>query len=59
MFKPETRIEQAREIRSLTRLLADLVPVAVCFGNHDNADFNPGPARRIGSSLGGPMSNMG
>src|ERR1700736_3944574 len=30
-------IEQAREARSLIRLLADVVPVAVCSGNHDNA----------------------
>ena len=37
MFKSETRLEQAREIRSLIRLLADVVPVAVCSGNHDNA----------------------
>jgi Calcineurin-like phosphoesterase len=37
MFKSETRIEQSREIRSLIRLLADVVPVAVCSGNHDNA----------------------
>ena len=37
MFKSETRIEQAREVRTLIRELADLVPVAVCPGNHDNA----------------------
>ena len=37
MFKSETRIEQAREITRLIRELADLVPVAVCSGNHDNA----------------------
>jgi Icc-related predicted phosphoesterase len=37
MFKSESRLEQAREIRSLIRLLADVVPVAVCSGNHDNA----------------------
>jgi Icc-related predicted phosphoesterase len=37
MFKFETRIEQAREVRRLIRALADIVPVAVCSGNHDNA----------------------
>jgi predicted MPP superfamily phosphohydrolase len=37
MFKSETRIEQAREVRSLIRELADIVPVAVCSGNHDIA----------------------
>ena len=37
MFNSETRMEQAREITRLVRELADLVPVAVCSGNHDNA----------------------
>jgi predicted MPP superfamily phosphohydrolase len=37
MFKSETRLEQAREITRLVRELADIVPVAVCSGNHDNA----------------------
>jgi predicted MPP superfamily phosphohydrolase len=37
MFKSETRMEQAREITRLIRELADIVPVAVCSGNHDNA----------------------
>jgi Icc-related predicted phosphoesterase len=37
MFKSETRIEQSGEIARLMRKLADLVPVAVCSGNHDNA----------------------
>jgi DNA repair exonuclease SbcCD nuclease subunit len=37
MFNSKTRIEQQPEIRSLIRELADLVPVAVCSGNHDNA----------------------
>jgi DNA repair exonuclease SbcCD nuclease subunit len=37
MFKAETRLEQAREITRLIRELADLVPVALCSGNHDNA----------------------
>ena len=37
MFKSETGLEQAREVRTLIRELADIVPVAVCSGNHDNA----------------------
>jgi DNA repair exonuclease SbcCD nuclease subunit len=37
MFKSETRLEQARETTRLVRDLADIVPVAVCSGNHDNA----------------------
>jgi hypothetical protein len=37
MFKAETRLEQAREITRLVRELADIVPVAICSGNHDNA----------------------
>ena len=37
MFKPETKMEQAREVARLIRELADIVPVAVCSGNHDNA----------------------
>src|ERR1700676_5136617 len=37
MFRSETSMEQAREVRMLIRELADLVPVAVCSGNHDNA----------------------
>src|ERR1700733_3459368 len=37
MFKAETRMEQAREIRTLVKELADIVPVAVCSGKHDNA----------------------
>jgi Calcineurin-like phosphoesterase len=37
MFKSETRTEQARQITRLIRELADIVPVAVCSGNHDNA----------------------
>jgi predicted MPP superfamily phosphohydrolase len=37
MFKSETRLEQARQVSSLIRLLADVVPVALCLGNHDNA----------------------
>jgi Icc-related predicted phosphoesterase len=36
MFKSGTRLEQAREIRTLVRELADLVHIAVCSGNHDN-----------------------
>jgi predicted MPP superfamily phosphohydrolase len=37
MFWTESRTEQAREIRTLIRKLADIVPVAICSGNHDNA----------------------
>src|ERR1700756_4131277 len=37
MFKSETQTEQAREITRVIRELADIVPVAVCSGNHDNA----------------------
>jgi Icc-related predicted phosphoesterase len=37
MFKSETPVEQAREVRTLIRELADLVPVAVCSGDHDKA----------------------
>jgi len=37
MFNPETRLEQARQVRTLIRELADIVPVAVCSGNDDNA----------------------
>ena len=37
MFKSETWMEQAREITRLVRELADIVPVALCSGNHDNA----------------------
>jgi predicted MPP superfamily phosphohydrolase len=37
MFKSETPMEQAREVRTLIRELADIVPVAVCSGNHDKA----------------------
>jgi predicted MPP superfamily phosphohydrolase len=37
MFKSETRMEQAREIKTLVKELADIVPVAICSGNHDNA----------------------
>jgi Icc-related predicted phosphoesterase len=37
MFNPETRLEQAREITRFVRELADIVPVALCSGNHDNA----------------------
>jgi predicted MPP superfamily phosphohydrolase len=37
MFASETRLGQTRQVRTLVRELADLVPVAVCSGNHDNA----------------------
>jgi predicted MPP superfamily phosphohydrolase len=36
MFNPETRLEQARQVRTLIRELADIVPVALCSGNHAN-----------------------
>jgi metallophosphoesterase superfamily enzyme len=38
MFKFETRTEQAREVRTFIRELRDIVPVAVCSGNHDNTE---------------------
>jgi predicted MPP superfamily phosphohydrolase len=37
MFGSESRMEQAREVKKLILGLADIVPVAVCSGNHDNA----------------------
>jgi len=37
MFEVKSRREQAREVTSLVKELADIVPVAVCSGNHDNA----------------------
>ena len=37
MLDVKSTREQAREVTSLIRELADLVPVAVCSGNHDNA----------------------
>ncbi len=37
MFNPETRLEQARDVTRLIRDLADVVPVVLCSGNHDNA----------------------
>jgi predicted MPP superfamily phosphohydrolase len=37
MFKSETRLEQSAEIARRIRKLADIVPVALCSGNHDNA----------------------
>jgi hypothetical protein len=37
MFNPETRLEQSRQVRPLIRELADVVPVAICSGNQDNA----------------------
>ena len=30
-------MEQAREVQTLVKELADIVPVALCSGNHDNA----------------------
>jgi len=43
MFKAETRLEQAREVRMLIRKLPDLVPVAVCSGNL----FGGNPAEKL------------
>src|SRR3984893_16750248 len=37
MFEVKSTREQAREVTSLIKELADVVPVAVCSGNHDNA----------------------
>ena len=37
MFKSEATIEQAREITRVIRELADIVPIALCSGNQDNA----------------------
>src|ERR1700724_2385068 len=37
MFNVEPTKEQARQVSMLIRELADIVPVAVCSGNHDNA----------------------
>jgi hypothetical protein len=38
MFESETRLQQGREVARLVRELADIIPVAVCSGDHDNAD---------------------
>jgi hypothetical protein len=37
MFRSDSRMEQEHEITRLVQNLADLVPVAACSGNHDNA----------------------
>jgi Icc-related predicted phosphoesterase len=37
MFNVEPTKMQAREVSTLIRELADIVPVAICSGNHDNA----------------------
>jgi predicted MPP superfamily phosphohydrolase len=37
MFDVKLTKEQAREVSILIRELADIVPVAICSGNHDNA----------------------
>jgi predicted MPP superfamily phosphohydrolase len=37
MFEAKSTREQAREVTKIIRELADIVPVAVCSGNHDNA----------------------
>src|ERR1700730_8920496 len=45
MFKFESRTAQAREVINLLRELADVVPVAICSGNHDNAGRQISPDR--------------
>src|SRR3984893_4888756 len=37
MFEAKSTREQAREVSRLIKELADIAPVAVCSGNHDNA----------------------
>jgi uncharacterized protein len=37
MFEVKSAREQACEVTGLIKRLADIVPVAVCSGNHDNA----------------------
>jgi predicted MPP superfamily phosphohydrolase len=37
MFNVESTKGQARQFSILIRELADIVPVAICSGNHDNA----------------------
>jgi predicted MPP superfamily phosphohydrolase len=37
MFNVESTKGQAREVSIPIRELADIVPVAICSGNHDNA----------------------
>jgi DNA repair exonuclease SbcCD nuclease subunit len=53
MLKTETRLEQAREVTRLIRELGDIVPIAVCSGNHDNAD------RLVGPQCTNHLSNLG
>ena len=38
MFEVKSTREEAGEVTRLIKELADIVPVAVCSGNHDNAD---------------------
>jgi calcineurin-like phosphoesterase family protein len=45
LFKVESRTEQSREMTKLIRVLSDLVPVALCSGNHDNAGPQISPDR--------------
>jgi Icc-related predicted phosphoesterase len=45
MFNSESRLEQAREIKKLLQELADIVPIAICSGNHDNAGRQISPDR--------------
>ena len=37
MFEVKSTREQVREVTGLIKRLADIVPVAICSGNHDNA----------------------
>src|ERR1700736_4021493 len=45
MFSSESRTAQAREVRNLLKELADVVPVAICSRNHDNAGRQISPDR--------------
>jgi predicted MPP superfamily phosphohydrolase len=55
MFAVKSTREQAREVTGFIRELADIVPVAVCSGNHDNAgrliSHEPGRTFTNGSSI--------
>jgi predicted MPP superfamily phosphohydrolase len=45
MFKSESRLEQASEVKKLLQELADIVPIAICSGNHDNGGRQISPDR--------------
>jgi len=47
MFKSESRLEQTREIKKFLQELADVVPIAICSGNHDNAGRQISPDRGV------------